>query len=152
MLLLTLKVCKWLVLLTMILLLFASLVVPPPANVTIQAYNLNTVIFWDYPIMLQNLCLPYQWWTMSECHFYLFILFCQSLCTSHNWFFHHPSFPCDRRSCLNYTWHPDVIGMQVNSFQNISCLLVHLVSDLGWRSITDFWHVKAQRIKLTVLC
>ncbi|KAI4539230.1 hypothetical protein MG293_010622 [Ovis ammon polii] len=28
--------------------------VPPPANVTIQAYNLNTVIFWDYPVMLQN--------------------------------------------------------------------------------------------------
>lgn len=27
---------------------------PPPTNVTIQAYNLNTVIFWDYPVILQS--------------------------------------------------------------------------------------------------
>ncbi|XP_020737714.2 interferon gamma receptor 1 isoform X1 [Odocoileus virginianus] len=28
--------------------------VPPPTDVTIQAYNLNTVIFWGYPITLQS--------------------------------------------------------------------------------------------------
>jgi len=36
------------------ILLFESLTVPIPTNIKFEAYNFNTVVFWDYPTMPQT--------------------------------------------------------------------------------------------------
>ena len=73
------------------------------------------------------LCLPYRWWPIGECHSFIFYILFLPRSFHVSWIvsFHHCSFPCGSTSWTAYRL-PEVIRMQISSFQNTSCHLVLL--------------------------
>lgn len=99
--------------------------VPPPTRVRIEAYNVNTILSWDYPTVPQAPVFTaqvktYGWvplWSSPVC-------LIQVLAPSVTLPFCPSSFLPVWHSFLNCLWTSRKPRMPISSFQNTSCLLV----------------------------